>query len=205
MKCLLIPLLLILPGSSYGVKEDPAAQMRESLSHVHSLICDFQQEREVSVLMEKGISRGTLSYIRDRALLWQYSMPDRSGFLLRGNEISILDARGQPVPDPGAGGLFRHIGNIILSGLSGDILEETEAFTPRFVTSEDYIHVTLIPRQRDLKRLFKDLELFFRKEDHMIQTVVINEVSGDKTNVRMGNIRVNVPIDEKKLDAYVSP
>jgi hypothetical protein len=179
--------------------------MRESLSHVHSLICDFQQEREVSVLMEKGISRGTLSYIRDRALLWQYSMPDRSGFLLRGNEISILDARGQPVPDPGAGGLFRHIGNIILSGLSGDILEETEAFTPRFVTSEDYIHVTLIPRQRDLKRLFKDLELFFRKEDHMIQTVVINEVSGDKTTVRMGNIRVNVPIDEKKLDAYVSP
>ena len=39
----------------------------------------------------------------------------------------------------------------------------------------------------------------------MIQTVVINEVSGDKTTVRMGNIRVNVPIDEKKLDAYVSP
>jgi len=54
-----------------------------------------------------------------------------------------------------------------------------------------------------MKRLFTDLELFFRKEDYVIQTVVINETSGDKTTVRMGNIRINRPLDDTTFDAYV--
>ncbi|HOO42600.1 MAG TPA: outer membrane lipoprotein carrier protein LolA [Bacteroidales bacterium] len=178
--------------------------MRNALKEVRTLTCDFQQEREVSVLTEKGISRGTLVYQKDVALLWQYNMPDRSGFLVRNNEWILLGRDGEPVNDNGAGGLFRQIGNIVLMGLNGDILDENEDFKPQYVNGGDFLHVKLKPVKKDLKRLFSELELFFRKEDYMIQTVVIHEMSGDKTTVRMGNIRVNLPVEEKMFHSYVS-
>ncbi|OQB67079.1 MAG: lipoprotein chaperone [Bacteroidetes bacterium ADurb.Bin139] len=179
-------------------------QMLDALKNIHTLECDFQQEREVSVLAEKGISRGRLIFKKNKALLWQYQIPDQSGFLLRGNDMIILDHSGKPFPDNGSSGLFRHLGRIILMGIDGSILENKELFVPENIPSEDYIHIRLIPAQREMKRLFSDLELFFRKEDYVIQTVVINETSGDKTTVRMGNIRINRPLEDKTFDAYVS-
>jgi len=80
-----ISLLLSLPVVLPGIQDYPP-EMRNALKEVRTLTCDFQQEREVSVLTEKGISRGTLVYQKDVALLWQYNMPDRSGFLVRNNE-----------------------------------------------------------------------------------------------------------------------
>ncbi|HHV02323.1 MAG: outer membrane lipoprotein carrier protein LolA [Bacteroidales bacterium] len=204
MKRFLILPLLICAGMSVPGTQDYPAGMKNALQNVQTLSCEFQQEREVSVLTEKGISRGRLVYKKDGGLLWQYNNPDRSGFLLRGNDITILDRSGNPVPDPGAGGFFRHIGKIILLGMSGEILEDSGNFTSEFVSSGDFIQVRLFPAQKDMKRMFTHMELFFRKEDHMIQTIVIYEVSGDKTTVRLGNIRFNLPIDDKIFDAYVS-
>ncbi|HNR27165.1 MAG TPA: outer membrane lipoprotein carrier protein LolA [Bacteroidales bacterium] len=177
--------------------------MMVALKSIHTLECEFQQEREVTILAEKGISRGKLAYEKNKALLWQYQVPDYSGFLLRGKEMTILDPSGKPLRDAGSAGLFRHIGTIILMGIEGSILEDRELFVPECIPSEDYIHIRLIPSQREMKRLFTDLELFFRKEDYVIQTVVINETSGDKTTVRMGNIRINRPLDDTTFDAYV--
>ncbi len=199
----LISLLLCLPAFFPGTQDFPP-DMRSALKEVNTLTCDFQQEREVSVLTDKGISRGSLVYKKDVALLWQYNMPDRSGFLIRNNELVLLGRDGKPVNDNGAGGLFRQIGNIVLMGLNGEILEENEDFKPQIVNGGDYLHVKLEPVKQGLKRLFSELELYFRKEDYMIQTVVIHEVSGDKTTVRMGNIRVNIPIEEKMFRSYVS-
>ncbi|MFA5302104.1 MAG: outer membrane lipoprotein carrier protein LolA [Bacteroidales bacterium] len=189
----------IFPGT-----QDFPPDMRTALKEVNTLTCDFQQEREVSVLTERGISRGTLVYRKDVALLWQYNMPDRSGFLIRNNELVLLGRDGKPVDDNGTGGLFRQIGNIVLMGLNGEILEENEDFKPQYVNDGDYLHVKLEPLKQQLKRIFSELELFFRKEDYMIQTVVIHEVSGDKTTIRMGNIRINVPVEDKMFRSYVS-
>ena len=200
---LLVSLLICFPSSFSGTQDFPP-DMRNVLQAVHTLTCDFQQEREVSVLTEKGISRGRLVYQKDVALLWQYNMPDHSGFIFRNNELVLLGKDGKPVADNGAGGLFRHIGNIILMGLNGDILDENDDFMTQYVSESDYIHVKLVPIKREMKRILTELELFFRKEDYMIQTVVIHEVSGDKTTVRMGNMRINVPIEDKMFESYVS-
>ncbi len=200
---LLVSLLICFPSSFSGTQDFPP-DMRNVLQAVHTLTCDFQQEREVSVLTEKGISRGRLVYQKDVALLWQYNMPDHSGFLIRNNDLILLGKDGNPVNDNGAGGLFRQIGKIVLMGLNGEILQDNEDFKPKYVTVGDYLHVKLQPVKQDMKRLFSELELFFRKEDYMIQTVVIHEVSGDKTTVRMGNMRINVPIEDKMFESYVS-
>ncbi len=84
--------------------------------------------------------------------------------------------------------------------MSGDLLEKTEDFSPEFVDSKDYIHIKLIPVQRELKRLFTQLDLFFNKVDYMIQAVVIHEAFGDKTTVRLGNYRINHTIDNKLFE-----
>ena len=200
---ILIALIFSLPAA-FPVSQELPPDMRAALKEVSTLTCDFQQEREVSVLTEKGISRGRLVYQKDVALLWQYNMPDHSGFIFRNNELVLLGKDGKPVADNGAGGLFRHIGNIILMGLNGDILDENDDFMTQYVSESDYIHVKLVPIKREMKRILTELELFFRKEDYMIQTVVIHEASGDKTTVRMGNMRINVPIEDKMFESYVS-
>lgn len=204
MKSLLSLLLLLFYGMSVpGTQDDPYG-MKQALKNVQTISCAFQQEREVSVLTEKGISRGKLLYKKDVALLWQYDQPDKSGFLLKGNDITILDRSGNPMTDQRAGGLFRHIGKIILMGLTGDMLEESGEFRPEVISSGDFIKIVLVPNQKEMKRLFTHMELFFRKEDYVIQTVVIYETSGDKTTVRFGDIRLNLPVDDKKFNDYVS-
>jgi len=207
MTRLFFVLLLILPGPALyrntPPQQDHTQQMPDALKKINTLKCDFQQERVVSVIAEKGVSRGRLIYKKNKALLWQYRTPDNSGFLLLGDDLTLLDPSGRPLPDTGTSGLFSYIGQIILMGIDGSILENKELFVPQNIPSEDYIHIRLIPEQREMKRLFSDLELFFRKEDYVIQTVVINETSGDKTTVRMGNIRINRPLEDKTFDAYV--
>jgi len=208
MTRLFFVLLLILPGPALyrntPPQQDHTQQMPDALKKINTLECDFQQERVVSVIAEKGVSRGRLIYKKNKALLWQYRTPDNSGFLLLGDDLTLLDPSGRPLPDTGTSGLFSYIGQIILMGIDGSILENKELFVPQNIPSEDYIHIRLIPEQREMKRLFSDLELFFRKEDYVIQTVVINETSGDKTTVHMGNVRINLPLDDNTFDAYVS-
>ncbi len=165
MKFFLFFLLTVLQVHSNTKELTLPVQMRIALNQIHSMECDFQQEREVSVLTEKGISRGKLYYIKDQVLLWQYNMPDHSGFLMQKEKITILDRTGNAIPDSGPGGLFGNIGRIILMGMSGDL------------------------------RLFTGLDLFFSKENYMIQTVVVHEAYGDKTTVRLGNYRINKPLD----------
>ena len=195
MKFLLFFFLSMLQVHSNTDELTLPARMKIALNQIQSMECDFQQEREVSVLTEKGISRGKLYFIKDQVLLWQYNMPDHSGFLMQKEKITILDRTGNAIPDPGPGGLFSNIGQIILMGMSGDLIEQSEDFVPVFVDSEDYIHIKLTPVQRDLKRLFTGLDLFFSKENYMIQTVVVHEAYGDKTTVRLGNYRINKPLD----------
>jgi outer membrane lipoprotein-sorting protein len=200
---ILVSLFFSLPAV-FPVTQELSTDMRTALKEVTTLTCDFQQEREVSVLTEKGISRGRLVYQKDVGLLWQYNMPDHSGFLFRNNELVLFGKDGKPVADNGAGGLFRNIGNILLMGLNGDILDENEDFRTQYVNESDYIHVKLVPVKREMKRILSELELFFRKEDYRIQTVVIHEASGDKTTVRMGNMLINVPVEDKMFHSYVS-
>ena len=195
MKFFLFFLLTVLQVHSNTKELTLPVQMRIALNQIHSMECDFQQEREVSVLTEKGISRGKLYYIKDQVLLWQYNMPDHSGFLMQKEKITILDRTGNAIPDSGPGGLFGNIGRIILMGMSGDLMEKSEDFVPSYVDSEEYIHIRLTPVQRELRRLFTGLDLFFSKENYMIQTVVVHEAYGDKTTVRLGNYRINKPLD----------
>lgn len=192
--CMLVFLFPWLPVAGDHPQEI-SRDMLQKIRSIMTLSCDFEQEREVSVLTGKAISKGKIFYQKSDKLHWQYLSPERSGFVVNGDAIMITGADGQPVPDQGSSRIFRQISRIILMGLDGTGLSDSKAFSVTSTPGAGNIVVHLSPTGRDLKKFFTGIDLHFTLPDYIVEKVVISEVSGDRTTIRMKNTVINKPID----------
>ncbi len=192
--CMLVFLFPWLPVAGDHPQEIPR-DMQQKIRSIMTLSCDFEQEREVSVLTEKATSKGKIFYQKSDKLHWQYLTPARSGFVVNGDGIMITGADGQPVPDQSSSRIFRQISKIILMGLDGTGLSDSRDFSVTCASGAGCIVVHLSPAGRDLRKFFTGIDLHFTLPDYIVDKVVICEISGDKTTIRMKNTVVNKPID----------
>ena len=61
------------------------AKITAASASMKSLRCDFVQEKEISILADRVVSRGTLSYKGGDRLRWLYTEPYRYEFVVSGS------------------------------------------------------------------------------------------------------------------------
>jgi outer membrane lipoprotein carrier protein len=172
-------------------------KIEEASRKMTSLTCDFVQEKELSILDERMVSTGRMYYRQDNRLRWEYLSPYLYTFILNDKRILMQTGMSRNVVDVKSSKLFQEIVKIMMNSVNGRGLTDVKSFTAAFYRAGAAWKVSLVPVQRETRKVFSAIELTFNATDYTVDEVKMDEPNGDATLIRLSNKRFNEPLDDE--------
>lgn len=202
-----LTILLLLSLLTLGVSAQTkltAAQQKpivdkigKATSAMSSMQCAFTQEKSMKMLSKKMLSSGVMYYKQANKLRWQYTKPYDYTFILNGDKVRIKSAKTTKKINVQGDKMFRQVSNIILNTMTGGSLRSSADFTVEMYKTGNIYFARLYPKKKELKQIYKQMEIYFNPELTMVSSVKMEEKTGDVTVVKLSNVKTNVKIDEK--------
>lgn len=177
-------------------KEVLVAKVNQTASDIKSLECDFVQIKHISLLKEKIASKGKMYYSSNNKLRWEYLSPYTYCFIINDTKVSLTSSSQKDIIDIKNNQMFQEIAKIMMNSVTGKCLSSTSDFDLSLSSKSNKTIAILYPKKKTLKQLFTNITLNFNDDYSMIETVELIEKSGDKTEIKLINPKLNKGIDE---------
>lgn len=177
-------------------KELLVAKVNQTALSIKSIECDFIQIKHISLLKEKMTSKGKMYYSNDNRLRWEYLSPYTYCFILNDTKVSLTSSSKKDIIDIKNNQMFQEIAKIMMNSVTGRCLSNTSDFNVEISTKSNKTIAILYPKRKTLRQLFTNITLNFNEDYSMIETVELFEKSGDKTEIKLINPKLNISIDE---------
>ena len=162
-----------------------------------SMQCDFTQTKRMKLLKREMVSKGVMYFKKENKLRWQYTSPYDYTFILNGDKIRIKSSKSTKDIDVQGNKIFRQVTSIILKSITGGGLKNSEDFQVELYKTEKYYFAKLYPKKKELKQIYKVIEIHFNSSLSMVDSVIMEEKTGDSTKVTLSNVKSNASINEK--------
>lgn len=174
------------------------AQVKQKISQAASVIrtmqCDFVQTKHLKMLNDNVVSRGRMYYQQSNHLRWEYTSPYTYTFVYNGSKVMIKNARRNDVIDANKNKVFKEIGNVMMSSVMGNCLNDTRSFKTTIAeTSTEWV-ASLVPQRKEMKQMFRLIKLHINRQRAMVTSVELVERNGDRTVIELRNVKTNVNI-----------
>jgi outer membrane lipoprotein-sorting protein len=168
----------------------------ESMSKAtNSIESDFVQEKNLSILSEKIISKGHFVFKKDNLLRWEYQSPSKYLIVINKEKVMIKDEKKTNKYDMNSNKVFKEINDIMLSCVQGTIFKSNK-FKTSYYENERFYKLELIPQVKNMKETFKKINLYFDKNVTSVAKLEMVEVNEDYTTLDFSNKKINAPIAE---------
>ena len=134
-----IVFLLLIPVACFSqtykaVKDTTALKLKiENMSKATTSIeSDFTQEKNLSVLSEKIISKGHFVFKKDNLLRWEYNTPSKYLIVINKEKVMIKDEKKTSKYDMNSNKVFKEINDIMVSCVQGTIFKSNKFKTNYF-------------------------------------------------------------------------
>ena len=187
----------------YGQKteQEIIEKINSEAMNLASMQCEFVQTKKVVLLNDRMVSKGKMFYKQSNKLRWEYTTPYTYVFVLNGSKIS-LGKNQKNVIDVNQSKVFKEIASIMMNSVVGKCLSDKKSFkTTIKVSNSEYI-ATLIPRTKEIKRLFNTIILHFDKQQSFVIRVELIEKNGDVTTIDLKNIKKNNPVNDQVFSIH---
>ncbi len=180
-----------------AVKDTTALKAKiESMSKATSSIqSDFVQEKNLSLLSEKVVSKGHLVFKKDNLLRWEYTSPSKYLIVINKEKITIKDEKKTTKYDMNSNKVFKEINDIMLSCVQGTIFRSNK-FKTAYFENDKFYKLELIPLDKNMKDTFKKINLFFDKSVTSVAKMEMVESNEDLTSIDFSNKKLNEPVAE---------
>ena len=209
MKRLFIIILLlgIIPAAmAQTMRKATAAESKSMIQKINSMAasiktisCSFTQEKSMSMLNDKMTSRGVMYYTNAGKLRWDYTSPYSYIFVINNNKVTMKSGNKKSTVDMSSNKLFQAIARIMVSSVTGKSLSNSRDFDVTMYCYEQHWTAHLVPKEANMKKMFKYIRLFFNTSHTMVFKVEIVEKNGDTTTIRLKNIETNKQINNSKF------
>ncbi|MBQ9584435.1 MAG: outer membrane lipoprotein carrier protein LolA [Muribaculaceae bacterium] len=209
MKRLFIIILLlgIIPAAmAQTMRKATAAESKSMIQKINSMAasiktisCSFTQEKSMSMLNDKMTSRGVMYYTNAGKLRWEYTSPYSYIFVINNNKVTMKSGNKKSTVDMSSNKLFQAIARIMVSSVTGKSLSNSRDFDVTMYCYEQHWTAHLVPKEANMKKMFKYIRLFFNTSHTMVFKVEIVEKNGDTTTIRLKNIETNKQINNSKF------
>lgn len=159
----------------------------------NSIESDFVQEKNLSMLSEKIVSKGHFAFKKDNLLRWEYNTPSRYLIVINKEKVVIKDEKKKSKYDMNSNKVFREINDIMVSSVQGTIFKSRKFHTAYF-ENEKFYKLELVPQDKNLKDTFKKINLFFDKSVTSVAKMEMVEASEDVTTLEFSNKKLNAPV-----------
>lgn len=174
-----------------GFKEKFATASQQ----ITTIKSDFVQEKELSMLSEKIVSKGKFWFKRENAVRMEYMQPFQYLMIINGSKIYIKDSQKENKISAKSNKLFEQINKIMMDCVNGSALNNAD-FTTRIFEGADAFLVELSPVNKNLKNLFKNINLIVSKKEYAVTRIEMHEPSGDNTTISYINREMNVSLPD---------
>lgn len=162
---------------------------------INTIKCDFVQEKELSMLAEKIISRGKFLFKKENAVRMEYMQPFQYLMIINGSRIYIRDSQKENRISAKSGKLFEQINKTMMDCVNGSALSSADFTVKIFENNESYL-AELSPVNRDMKKLFQNINLIIARKDYAVTSIEMREPSGDNTIISFINREMNVTLSD---------
>lgn len=182
-----LTLLLLLSALTLDAQEARDAILAFS-AKVKAVDCDFTQTKESSLLAGKAVSTGHMTYRRPAYLEWQYLTPNPLSFLAEGEQVSIIREGRTETLTGNQGRMMKEMTRMIVGNIEGSALTDEKYFQAQYEETADTIVVTLIPKKREMQKMWSRLLLYYDKTSLNATRFELYEASGDLTTITFSKI-----------------
>jgi outer membrane lipoprotein-sorting protein len=200
-----ITLVLLLPALSsvaqyagFTPVTDQAAFSREfalQSAKIQSISSIFRQEKVLSALTEKIVSTGVFKFKRADKVRMEYQKPFSYLMIMNGDAMLIKDEQKENRMSVRSNKLLQQINRIMIDCVQGSILNSRD-FTAKVWENDKQYLLELKPVGRGLKDFFQNIVLTVEKKDYSVQSLQMNEPSGDYTIITFTEKKINGEIPD---------
>lgn len=173
--------------------------LAQSTSAIESLKADFTQEKTLTMLSEKIISSGKFRFRKKDRLRMEYVEPYIYLLILNGGKIYIKDGQKENKISAGSNAILQQINRILIDCVSGNMLDNPDFQNRIFESSSSWL-IEFKPLARNLKELYKNINIVLDKKDFTASSIGMYDASGDKTIIRFQNKELNAQIPDSQFN-----
>lgn len=155
-----------------------------------SIKSDFVQEKNLSMLAEKIISRGKFWFKKESMVRMEYTSPFQYLMVINKNKVTIKDGQKVNAVSTKSNKLFQQINKITVDCVQGTVLSNPD-FKNRIFENKNNYQIELTPLLKGLKEIFKTINVIVDKKDYGVSSIQMNELAGDNTLIRFNNKEIN--------------
>jgi outer membrane lipoprotein-sorting protein len=157
--------------------------------------CDFTQEKNLSMLSDKIVSKGKFWFKKEDLLRMEYNKPFDYLMILNKDNMYIKDGQKENKISVKSNKIFQQINKITVDCVQGAVFNNPDFATSVYENKNDYL-VELSPVTKGLKEFFKNIDVVIDKKDYSVTTIAMNENSGDNTIIHFTNRELNTAIPD---------
>ena len=184
------------PG--YKPVSDPETfrkKFSEQAALTKSLESDFEQEKHMSLLSEKIISKGKFWFQREQKVRMEYVTPSPYLVIMDADKVSIRSGKKETSVSTGGNRLFKQLSRIISDCVRGTVVTNPDFKITIYESPGGYL-IEMNPVSKALKEFFNRIVVYADRKTFQVDKVELFEPSGDFTLLRFQNRKTNVPLSD---------
>jgi outer membrane lipoprotein-sorting protein len=162
---------------------------------VTSIKSDFIQEKNLSMLAEKIVSRGKFWFRRENLVRMEYQQPFQYLMIMNGNNVFIKDGQQENKVSVKSNKLFQKINKITVDCIKGSILNNAD-FTVRAFENQQQYFLEMVPVAKGLSDFFSRIEVTIDRKDYSVTRINMIEAGGDNTVISFQQKELNSTISD---------
>lgn len=170
-------------------------QFAKAAQNTQSIQCDFVQEKNLSMLSDKIVSKGKFWFKKDNKVRMEYQQPSYYLLVINGKDIKIRDAQKESKVSGKNNKLFEQINKITVDCVRGTVLDNTDFSTKISENAQQY-RLEMVPVNKAMKEYFKAIVLLVDKQDYAVSKITMEELSGDDTIISFLHKQLNINIPD---------
>ncbi|MBK7148222.1 MAG: outer membrane lipoprotein carrier protein LolA [Bacteroidetes bacterium] len=170
-------------------------KITEASQKFNSLQADFLQEKNMSMLSEPTVSKGTFCYKKENKVRLEYTHPTKSVLVLNDGKMMMNDGKKTTQLDIHRSRFFQQFNNIITGSVNGQLFSSKD-FSLKFFESKSQIKIELAPTGKSMKNFLNRIVMIIDKRDFTAARLEMHEPSGDHTALTFLHKLVNSPLQD---------
>ena len=163
---------------------------------INSISSNFKQEKTLTALTETITSQGTFNFKRTNKVKLEYKKPFSYVMLMNGDKMIVKDDGHENTVNLRSNKLFQQINRIVVDCIQGTILDSKD-FTSKVYENPKEFLLEMTPTSKSLKGFFQTIVLIVEKKDYSVDSIKMNEPSGDTTIITFTEKKINAPVPDE--------
>lgn len=175
------------------------ANLERMSSSVKTISCSFIQEKNLVVLSEKIISKGTFFYAKENRIRWEYTSPYKYLIVINGDRLMTKSDGNQKIYDLQTNRMFQEMNRFMAGFIQGEILKNEKDYSAAFFEDPGYFYVKLTPKNTRMQQMLSLITIWFDRTDMSVAGIMMTEPGDDYTKIEFINRKLNVEIPAEKF------